>query len=97
MPNVAMARITVPRLPPDSRDERRIAQLEVLVPDTLTPRQQAVGKLLRWQVHIPRHILKPFHAVPGSALELENFHIALLVIRAERGVEIIRRGHVFDE
>ena len=67
------------------------------MPDALATRQQAVGKLLRGQMHIPRDILEPFHAVAGSALELEYLHIALLVISAQGSVEIIRRGNVFDE
>jgi len=80
-----------------ARDKLRVTHLEILVSDALTARQQAVRKLLRRQMHVPGDVLKPFHAVAGSALELEDLHIALLVIRAERGVEIIRRGHVFDE
>ena len=65
--------------------------------DTLAAGQQTVGELLWRQMHIARDVLEPLHPIARGALELEHFDVALLVIRAERGVEIIRRGHVLDE
>jgi hypothetical protein len=45
-------------------------------------------------VDIPRHIFEPFHAIARGALQLEDLDLALLMVRAERAVQIRGRGHV---
>ena len=75
-------------------NEGRIAQLQIVVANALAAGQQAVGKLFRGQVRVPRHILEPIHPVARGALQLEHFDVAFLLIRAERGVPIRRRRHV---
>ena len=38
--------------------------------DALAAGEQAVGELLRRQVHVARHVLEPFHAIARGALQL---------------------------
>ena len=74
-----------------SLEPRTVTQSQVLMADTLTACQQAVGELLRLQVGVPRDILEPFGRVACGGLQFEHFDAALGLIARERSCNVVGR------
>jgi hypothetical protein len=72
----------------DVTDESRIAELQIVVTDTLAAGQQAVRELQRFQVRIARDVLEPLHAIARRALQLERFELALFLVALQRAADV---------
>src|SRR6185312_9755609 len=65
-----------------------VSQFEVGMAEPLAARQQTIRELFRLQMDVPFYLLKPFHAIPRCALQLERFQFALLLIPLQRRADI---------
>ena len=72
----------------DVADERRVAQFEIVVTDTLAAGQQAVRELQRLEMRVARDVLEPLHAIARGALQFERFELALLLIALQRAAHV---------
>ena len=57
-----------------------ITDSKVFMTHSLTAGKKAVGELDRFKIEISFNILKPFRAVPGTALQLQYFNPAQVFI-----------------
>ena len=67
----------------------RIAQTQVLVRNALAARQHRVGKLLGLEMRITADVLEPFHGVPRSALDLQHFDGARVLVNGKHLVHAL--------
>src|ERR1700722_1113179 len=75
-----------PRL--DAAHVTSVANLQILMSDALAAGQQAVGELLRIEMHVPLDVLEPLHPIPGGTLQLERLDLALFLILSQRGRDV---------
>ena len=78
-------------------DELRIAELQILMADALTARQQAVRELERLQMRVTRYVLEPLHPIARCALQLERLQLAFLLIALQRGADLASARNLATE
>ncbi len=74
--------------PLDIADECSVAQLEIVVTDALTSRQQAVRELQRLEMRVTRDVFEPLHAIARGALQFQRFELALLLVALQPATHI---------